>query len=236
MSTSISAERDGRDAVPGVSAPPVLQLKIRLLLISPMIWRRVLVPETMTLRELHGVIQVAMGWESLHLFVFERGGARYGSRKLSAASPDVTLASLRLRGGAKLVYRYDMADGWAHEVRVEERLDPPPGNRRLPLCIDGAGACPPEGCGGPAGYLARRDEARGLDAYLDVALIAEAAQEVVDGAVPSALTDPLERAELEDAVDRMRARRPFLAAGFSRRPVDEALRADAHLERMRQWI
>ena len=29
-----------------------------------MVWRRVLVPNTCTLRELHGVIQVGMGWES----------------------------------------------------------------------------------------------------------------------------------------------------------------------------
>jgi hypothetical protein len=51
----------------------ILQLKIRLLDISPMIWRRVLVPvpAAFTLRELHGVIQVAMGWESLHLYLFQ---------------------------------------------------------------------------------------------------------------------------------------------------------------------
>lgn len=216
--------------------PPALQLKIRLLSISPMVWRRVLVPESMTLRELHGVFQVAMGWESLHLFVFERGGAQYGSWELSVASPDVTLESFRLRPGAKLIYRYDMTDGWAHEVRVEERRDPAPGKRRLPLCIGGAGACPPEGCGGPSGYLARRDEAHGLDAYMDAALIVEAAQEVVDGTVPTALTDPVERGELEDAVDRMRTRQAFLAAGFSRRAVNQALCADAHLERMHQWF
>ncbi|MEQ8697486.1 MAG: plasmid pRiA4b ORF-3 family protein, partial [Bauldia litoralis] len=63
-------------------------------------------------------------------------------------------------------------------------------------------ACPPEECGGPAGYLTRRDEARGLEAYQDASLIAETAQEVVDGTVPSALTDPLERAGFEEAVSR----------------------------------
>ena len=235
MAASISAERDGRAAVPGGSAPSALQLKIRLLSISPMIWRRVLMPETMRLRELHGVIQVAMGWKSLHLFVFERGGGRYGSRELSAASPDVALTSFRLRGGAKLIYRYDMTDGWAHEVRVEERLDPPPG-KPLPVCVAGAGACPPEECGGPSGYLARRDEACGLDAYLDAALIVEVAQDIVDGTVPTALTDPIERVELEDAVDRMRARQALLDTGFSRRAVNQALLAEAHLDRMHQWI
>jgi hypothetical protein len=29
-----------------------------------MVWRRVQVPSSFTLRELHGVIQIATGWES----------------------------------------------------------------------------------------------------------------------------------------------------------------------------
>ena len=32
-----------------------------------MVWRRVLVPDTTNLRELHGVIQVATGWEGADL-------------------------------------------------------------------------------------------------------------------------------------------------------------------------
>lgn len=51
--------------------PEIIQLKIRLLGISPMIWRRVLIPSATTLRELHGVLQVAMGWESIHLYQFD---------------------------------------------------------------------------------------------------------------------------------------------------------------------
>jgi Plasmid pRiA4b ORF-3-like protein len=44
---------------------PALQLKVRLLEVSPMVWRRLLVPAATSLRELHGIIQVAMGWESI---------------------------------------------------------------------------------------------------------------------------------------------------------------------------
>jgi hypothetical protein len=40
---------------------PLVQIKVWLLGISPMVWRRVLVPADCTLRELHGVFQVAMG-------------------------------------------------------------------------------------------------------------------------------------------------------------------------------
>jgi Plasmid pRiA4b ORF-3-like protein len=43
------------------SIGPALQLKVRLLELSPMVWRRLLVPAATSLRELHGIIQVAMG-------------------------------------------------------------------------------------------------------------------------------------------------------------------------------
>src|ERR1700681_4444833 len=51
----------------------ILQIKVWLTGISPMVWRRVLVPSSFTLRELHGVIQVAMGWEGIHLYDFQLG-------------------------------------------------------------------------------------------------------------------------------------------------------------------
>lgn len=38
----------------------ILQFRIWLRNLNPMVWRRVQVPSTMTLRELHGVLQVAL--------------------------------------------------------------------------------------------------------------------------------------------------------------------------------
>jgi hypothetical protein len=76
-------------------AAAILRIKVRLPGISPVVWRRVLVPATFTLRELHGVIQVATGWEGVHLYDFQLRAARYGSREVAASSPDVTLAGLR---------------------------------------------------------------------------------------------------------------------------------------------
>jgi len=64
------------------TVPEIYQLKIRLLGIRPMIWRRVLAPASTTLRELHGVLQVAMGWEGIHLFLFDVYAVRYGIAKL----------------------------------------------------------------------------------------------------------------------------------------------------------
>src|SRR3954453_13448124 len=85
----------------------ILQIKVWLTGISPMVWRRVLVPSSFTLRELHGVIQVAMGWEGIHLYEFQLRAVRYGSSEVAASSPDLTLAALRFRKGARFIYEYD---------------------------------------------------------------------------------------------------------------------------------
>jgi hypothetical protein len=103
------------------SSESILQIKVRLLGISPMIWRRVLVPDTYTLRELHGVIQVAIGWEGIHLFEFKIRAVGYASPELCGESPEIPLKHFRFRKNAKFTYLYDMGDGWEHEIRIEDR-------------------------------------------------------------------------------------------------------------------
>jgi hypothetical protein len=213
----------------------ILQLKIRLLGLSPMVWRRVLVPERYTLRALHGVIQVAMGWESLHLFEFRLRAVRYGSPDICAGSPDVTLDSFGFRKNAKFTYVYDMGDWWEHDIRVEDRRATEV-RRRYPVCIGGAGACPPEDCGGPDGYLARRDEALGLDAMDDLATMADFVEQVVLNGDRVMLDDEDARQAVECAIDRSRSRAPFLAHRFSRRDVNKGFRQDEHRRLMHQWF
>ena len=150
-----------------------MQVKVWLLGISPMVWRRVLVPGTCTLRELHGVIQVAMGWEGIHLHQFCLCSRCYGSWERSASLSDVTSAALKLCRGARFTYEYDVNIPWRHEVRIEEnRLDAAPG-KAYPTCIAGDGACPPEDCGGPQGYLAGLDDASSWDALEDLHTMAD---------------------------------------------------------------
>ena len=107
-----------------------------------MIWRRVLVPESVSLRELHGVVQLAMGWEGIHLFEFAVRGVRYAGPGLNGTSTDVALLDFRFRRNARFRYVYDMFCEWEHEIRVEERLAAAPG-KRYPRCVGGAGACLP---------------------------------------------------------------------------------------------
>lgn len=54
------------------------QLKITLRGSRPPIWRRFVVPDTITLPELHEVIQIVMGWTDSHLHEFVVGRVSYG--------------------------------------------------------------------------------------------------------------------------------------------------------------
>ena len=212
----------------------VYQLKVRLLGISPMIWRRVLVPVSVTLRELHGVLQVAMGWEGIHLFLFDIYAVRYGSFDLHIANPDVSLLEFRFRGNARFSYIYDMGDHWEHEIRVEA-IDPP--SRKFhPVCTGGSGACPPEDCGGPDGYLERRDEAAGYDAWRDMGVMADFLGDVVAADAPDRMVCDFMSDEVEAAMARITARRPFLEGRFSRGAVNRRLRAGDHRRLMHQQM
>jgi hypothetical protein len=223
-------------SVPAADASALLQIKVWLIGISPMVWRRVLVPANFTLRELHGVIQVTMGWKGIHLYEFHLRAARYGSWELSASSPDITLVALRLRKGARFIYEYDLNIPWRHEVRIEDRLEPD--TRKIyPVCTAGDGACLPEDCGGPESFMDHRDDRFSFDALENLDTMVEVFQQVAlkDGSETMAL-DQETRWRLEDALERAKAREEAQGRPFSRRQVNASLRAGEHLNLMhQQW-
>ncbi len=216
-----------------LGANALLQLKVWLLTISPMVWRRLLVPAGYSLRELHGAIQVAMGWAGIHLYQFRLRAARYGSFELSASSPDVTIESLQFRKGARFTYEYDLNVCWRHEIRVEDRLELDP-QKTYPVCVDGHGACPPEDCGGPAGYLERRAAALSLEAFDDLDTIVDILKQVVIERRPEVLDNVQTRWQLEHALDRTTTRHRWQGQPFSQRAVNARFRCGEHRELMRQ--
>src|SRR5208282_1790959 len=231
-------KRRTKPLVPNLAADAdaILQVKFWLIGISPMVWRRVLVPSSFTLRELHGVIQVAMGWEGIHLYNFQLRAAHYGSWEVAAASPDVTLAALRFRKGARFVYEYDLNIPWRHEVRIEDRLEPE-ARKTYPVCTGGDGACPPEDCGGPESFMDHRNNWFSFDALEDLDTMVEVLQQVAlkDGSEVLAL-DQETRGRLEDALERTKAREQARGRPFSRREVNASLRDGEHHNLMhQQW-
>lgn len=198
-----------------------------------MVWRRVLVPSTLTLRELHGVIQVAMGWDGIHLYQFCLRAAEYGSVELSATSPDVTLAALRLRRNARFSYEYDLNIPWRHELRIEDWLNPA-GGKAYPTCVAGDGACPPEDCGGPDAFMANRDGILSMDGLEDLGTMIDIIEGVVLEGRQEILDDEEAMWRLEQAVDRSHARERARGRPFSRRAVNARLRRAEYRELMHQ--
>jgi len=138
----------------------IYQLKITLLGIEPLIWRRLQVPSTMLLCCLHDGLQAVMGWTDSHLHQFEKDGKywglpendEFGDLELLDESK-VPVGKLLLAEGDSLVYLYDFGDNWRHEVALE-KIVPVDAAAAMPnpVCLDGKRRCPPEDVGGPSGY------------------------------------------------------------------------------------
>ncbi len=141
----------------------VYQFKITLQGIKPAIWRRIQVPETYTLWDLHLAIQDAMGWENCHLHEFIVIDPA-SSKTRSVSIPDhewdadpiysdnkIPIKPIFSKDIKKAKYIYDFGDGWEHSV-VLEKILPKSADTHYPVCLAGKRACPPEDCGGIWGY------------------------------------------------------------------------------------
>lgn len=146
--------------------PKAVALRIELLEVVPLVWRRVLVPDNSTLASLHHYLQWVIGWTDSHAHEFEVGAglvapdwwireagsdeeaSRYrDERRVSVAA---VVSELGPRG--EFEYRYDMGDGWEHRIVIESAPASRLGDLPLPVCVAGENACPPEDVGGPHGY------------------------------------------------------------------------------------
>ena len=137
-----------------------VQLKIELRDVKPLVWRRLLVPETVTLAKLHLILQRAMGWTNSHLHEYEIARERYGvpddEDDWPGAKPLTDERRVRLKpliegGLRRFTYQYDFGDSWEHVIKVEDLIAPKSGMPPI-VCLAGANACPPEDVGGCSGY------------------------------------------------------------------------------------
>lgn len=138
-------------------------VKVFLYGIQPQIWRRFSISSDTSFARFSEVIQAAMGWSNKHPHEFRHGK---GKRLVDVIGPvgleDQVLGEFqdeatlsvgsflgRRRLPIRILYRYDFADEWIHEIVFEKR-EPGDGS---PTLIDGARACPPEDFGGTFQYM-----------------------------------------------------------------------------------
>lgn len=141
----------------------IIEIKITLEYIEPVVTRTLQVPADLRLDHLHLTIQAAMGWQNAHLYQFcigepyQWGAERWVSPDLVDGPEDLPADKTTLdqaaskAGKAGLTYLYDFGDDWEHRLEISETRKTEPG-QLYPRLTDIAGTCPPEDIGGPPGY------------------------------------------------------------------------------------
>jgi hypothetical protein len=108
--------------------PQPIALRIELLDVAPLIWRRVVVSNQSTLASLHHYVQWVMGWWDSHAHEFHVGTQVVApdwwiseveldsdtSNYRDERRVSVAAVAGELRASGQFEYHYDMGDGWRH--------------------------------------------------------------------------------------------------------------------------
>ncbi len=140
----------------------IARLRIALIKMPRPVLRRVEVPLSIHLDDLHLVIQHAMGWENRHPYEFRVGnGVAFGpvdpKSRVKATRQDSSAATLAdvckhlTKRMLTFEYIYDFQDYWAHRVKLQGIGEQEPG-RTYPHLLTAVRRCPPEDCGGSWGF------------------------------------------------------------------------------------
>jgi len=138
-------------------------VKVFLYGIQPQIWRRFSIGTDSTFIAFSDAIQAAMGWDNKHPHEFRHGK---GKRLVDVIGPiglqdqvlgdfqdeaQLTISAFlgKRRLPIRMLYRYDFADEWIHEVVFEKSATGDGG----PQMLEGERACPPEDFGGTFQYM-----------------------------------------------------------------------------------
>jgi len=135
---------------------------------APPTWRRLRLSGGLTLAALHDkVLAPSLGWTRnfhAHLFTDRADGAQFGAPDGQSVDQmhmynngwmvldgaGTRVAELLRAPGDTLGYLYDLGDGWAHVIRLEEVLAEADSSGAVAL-LGGAGSCTPENSGGLSG-------------------------------------------------------------------------------------
>jgi hypothetical protein len=123
-----------------------VQLKVALKGWRPAIWRSVRLPVTVTLGDLHQVIQILFGWDGDHLHAFRVGRKAYSDPfaglEDTADEDDIRVRDA-CRPGVKIGYEYDFGTSWQHEITAQKAFTLDPG-QAYPVCVAYQGDSPVE--------------------------------------------------------------------------------------------
>lgn len=140
--------RSRMSLVRGAPAPTdVLWRVLQVSLSGTSVWRRISVPPSMTLGDLHYCIQAVLGWKGGRLHGFVVDGEVYGPEGNELSEGNATVGDLAAAGKQEFLYDYNYGAEW--EARVTILHETPAEESGLPRCLAGEGVAPPENIGGP---------------------------------------------------------------------------------------
>ena len=144
-------------------------LKITFEDITPLVWRRIILPAGATFHRLHQTLQFVTNFQSgldpYHSFgveiddyfvtdnesiLDEYNGVKFAGR-LVKQPPRIKIDQYLEKHG-QLIYNYDFGDDWRILVELEEIVEDY--YFGYPTLLDGEGIAPPEDVGGPPGFEA----------------------------------------------------------------------------------
>jgi hypothetical protein len=200
------------------------QLRVVLHGISPLIWRRLLIPAGTTIAELHAVLQTAFGWSGEHLHRFVIHGREYGISYVGGPgfrddARQVRLGELGLRLGERFSYEYNYFAAWTCDLRLEQTPNAQPG-QVYPRCTGGRRAGPPEQWDGPWEFVERTQP------YLVFGAIVRAAE--IMGRLLDGDEDDIVAVVLGEHRDELASLLPLLGLElFDRRRLNQTLAQQA---------
>ncbi len=122
-----------------------LILRAVLRQVSHMVIRLLSVSDQMELPELHQVMRLVLGWKSDLGYIVRVHGQEFNSFHRKTRSKG--LRELKLHRQEKFLYVCDTLHMWEWDIRVLD-IEEEARDGRLPICLDGRGAAPPQHCGG----------------------------------------------------------------------------------------
>ena len=127
------------------------------------IWRRVIVPNNITFKKLHDILQIVFDWKDYHLhdfYIFD-GDETVANLVCSDDAfeypndlPMILETGIKLSEYipkySRIKYNYDFGDDWQHYIEVKRIIENY--HQNYPVCLAGEGNAPPEDVGGEGGY------------------------------------------------------------------------------------
>lgn len=202
----------------------IYQLRVVLRDISPIIWRRILIPDEFNLADLHEVLQIAFDWTDEYIYQFHIHGKGYGRDGLHLDEPEaVKLLQFCFRPGERFRYLYNLSARWEADIRLEAVVAPDV-KQIYPVCVGGQRAAPPEDGAGAWAYMERLDQH--APPFEEIQRIAEAMKVILEAGSNFSVQEAMgDLDEFRDSLERLEAYQEFRPDHFSRRQVNARLRA-----------